>query len=259
MKLEKKNLIVERPYKSVYKTEEGVVKIFVTDHPKSAVFNEALNTVKVEETGLDIPKLKEVTQINGEWALVIENREGKTLEEMMKIDRANLEKYMSDFVDLQLKVQSKTAETLPKLKDKLANKIRNLKVLDATERYELLTRLESMPRHTKLCHGDFNPSNVIVEKNGKMTVIDWAHASQGNASADAAMTYLLFALKDQKVFHIFFQILPIRFHHVLKCLTCFVLDRNCPLSINLSYFFYLRNVQTCLFYSCSIQSLIKYI
>ena len=95
----------------------------------------------------------------------------------MKIDRANLEKYMSDFVDLQLKVQSKTAETLPKLKDKLANKIRNLKVLDATERYELLTRLESMPRHTKLCHGDFNPSNVIVEKNGKMTVIDWAHAS----------------------------------------------------------------------------------
>ena len=162
MKLEKKNLIVERPYKSVYKTEEGIVKIFATDHPKSAVFNEALNTVKVEETGLDIPKLKEVTQINGEW------------------------------------VQSKTATTLPKLKDKLADEIRSLKDLDATERYELLTRLEGMPKHTKLCHGDFNPSNVIVEKNGKMTVIDWAHASQGNASADAAMTYLLFALHDQE-------------------------------------------------------------
>ena len=206
MKLEKKNLIVERPYKSVYKTEEGIVKIFATDHPKSAVFNEALNTVKVEETGLDIPKLKEVTQINGEWALIIENREGKTLEEMMKVDRANLEKYMSDFVDLQLKVQSKAATTLPKLKDKLADEIRNLKDLDATERYELLTRLEGMPKHTKLCHGDFNPSNVIVEKNGKMTVIDWAHASQGNASADAAMTYLLFALKDQKVADLYLKL-----------------------------------------------------
>ena len=64
-------------------------------------------------------------------------------------------------------------------------------------RYELLTRLESMPKHNKVCHGDFNPSNVIVGKNGKMTVVDWAHATQGNASADAAMTYLLFALKDQ--------------------------------------------------------------
>ena len=195
MKLEKKNLIVERPYKSVYKTEEGIVKIFATDHPKSAVFNEALNTVKVEETGLDIPKLKEVTQINGEWALLIENREGKTLEEMMKVDRANLEKYMSDFVDLQLKVQSKTATTLPKLKDKLADEIRSLKDLDATTRYELLTRLESMPKHNKVCHGDFNPSNVILrEGDGEPFILDWSHATQGNAAADAANTYLMFLL-----------------------------------------------------------------
>ncbi len=87
---------------------------------------------------------------------------------------------------------------LNKLKDKLARQINELKDLDATARYELLTRLESMPKHDKVCHGDFNPSNVIVGKTGKMTVIDWAHATQGNASADAAMTYLLFALKDQK-------------------------------------------------------------
>ena len=64
------------------------------------------------------------------------------------------------------------------------------------QEYELLTRLESMPKHDKVCHGHFNPSNVIVGKTGKMTVIDWAHATQGNASADAAMTYLLFALKE---------------------------------------------------------------
>ena len=56
-----------------------------------------------------------------------------------------------------------------------------------------------MPRHTKLCHGDFNPTNIIVDKKGNWAVIDWAHAAQGNASADAAMTYLLFALEDQKL------------------------------------------------------------
>ena len=70
-------------------------------------------------------------------------------------------------------------------------------MIDATTRYELLTRLEGMPKHKKLCHGDYNPSNVIVAEDGTFKVIDWAHASQGNASADAAMTYLLFALKDQ--------------------------------------------------------------
>ena len=80
----------------------------------------------------------------------------------------------------------------------MSAQINGLKELDATTRYELLTRLESMPKHDKVCHGDFNPSNVIYGKNGKMTIVDWAHATQGNASADAAMTYLLFALKDQE-------------------------------------------------------------
>ena len=117
---------------------------------------------------------------------------------MMKSDRSNIDKYMSDFVDLQIKVHSQRSPLLKGMKDKITRQINSLKILDATTRYELLTRLESMPKHNKVCHGDFNPSNVIVGKNGKMTVVDWAHATQGNASADAAMTYLLFALKDQE-------------------------------------------------------------
>ena len=107
MKLEEKNLIVKRSYKEVYKCEEGIVKVFAKEHPKSDVLNEALNTARVEEAGLDIPSVKEVTQIDGKWALVIEYKDGKTMEEMMKVDPTNLEKYMNDFVDLQLSVTSK--------------------------------------------------------------------------------------------------------------------------------------------------------
>ena len=206
MKLEEKNLIVKRAYKSVYKCDDCIVKVFNEGHPKSDVFNEALNTARVEETGLDIPKVKEVTQIDGKWAIAIEYKAGKTLEDMMESDMKNLEKYMEDFVDLQLQVQSKKSPLLKGMKDKLARQINGLKDLDATTRYELLTRLESMPKHNKVCHGDFNPSNVIVGKNGKMTVVDWAHATQGNASADAAMTYLLFALKDQKVADLYLKL-----------------------------------------------------
>ena len=56
MKLENKKLIVKRSYKEVYKCDEGIVKIFEKDHPKADVFNEALNTARVEATGLEIPK-----------------------------------------------------------------------------------------------------------------------------------------------------------------------------------------------------------
>ena len=206
MKLEEKNIIVKRPYKTVYRCDDSIVKVFVETHPKSDVFNEALITARIEETGLDIPKVKEVVQIDGKWAISIEYKDGKTLEEMMNSDKKNMEKYMEDFVDLQLEVHSKTSPLLKGMKDKMSRQINGLKELDATMRYELLTRLESMPKHNKVCHGDFNPSNVIVGKNGKVTVVDWAHATQGNASADAAMTYLLFALKDQDTAELYLKL-----------------------------------------------------
>ena len=46
MKLEEKNLIVKRAYKSVYKCDDCIVKVFNEGHPKSDVFNEALNTAR---------------------------------------------------------------------------------------------------------------------------------------------------------------------------------------------------------------------
>ena len=79
-----------------FTNDDCIVKVFNEGHPKSDVFNEALNTARVEETGLDIPKVKEVTQIDGKWAIAIEYKAGKTLEDMMESDRKNLEKYMEE-------------------------------------------------------------------------------------------------------------------------------------------------------------------
>ena len=42
--------------------------------------------------------------------------------------------------------------------------------------------------------GDLNPSNIIITEVGVPYILDWSHATQGNASADVARTYLLFWL-----------------------------------------------------------------
>lgn len=198
MKLEQKSIIVKRAHKEVIRTEEGIVKLFDQSYAKSDILNEALNQARVEETGIKVAKLKGVSEVEGKWALIIEEKKGVTLAEKMAGDATKIEQYMNEFVDLQLSIQAKKAPKLNRLTDKLANQINHCKDLDETQRYELLTRLDSMPKHDKVCHGDFRPSNIIVAEDGNMTVIDWAHVTQGNASADAAMTYLLFALKDQK-------------------------------------------------------------
>lgn len=191
MKLE--NVIAARTSKTVYRDGDIAIKVFDEDYSKADILNEALNQARVEETGISIPKLLEVTKIDGKWAIVTEYKSGKTLETLMKENPDKYDEYLEKFVDLQIAVQTKRAPQLPKLKDKMNRKISETG-LDATVRYELHTRLESMPKHDKVCHGDFNPSNIIVGEDGTFWILDWAHATQGNASADVARTYLLFWL-----------------------------------------------------------------
>lgn len=186
-------VIAVRSTKTVYRDGDQCIKIFNEGYSKADVLNEALNQARVEETGLSIPKIIEVTTVNGKWAIVSEYIKGKTLAQLMEEEPEKKMEYMELFVDLQLTVQSKTCPLLNKLKDKMNRKISQT-VLDATTRYDLHTRLEGMPKHTKLCHGDFNPSNIIISEDGTPYVLDWSHATQGNASADVARTYLLFCL-----------------------------------------------------------------
>lgn len=192
MKLDR--IIAVRNNKTVYRDGNLCMKVFDASYSKADILNEALNQARVEETGLAIPKIREVTVIDGKWTIVTDYIKGKTLAQLMQENPDKKDAYLEMFVNLQLQMQSKNCPLLTKLKDKMIRKIGQTD-FDATTRYDLHTRLDAMPKHTKLCHGDFNPSNVIIsDEDGTPYILDWAHATQGNASADAARTYLLFWL-----------------------------------------------------------------
>jgi len=186
-------VIAVRNKKTIYRDGDKCIKVFHEDYSKADILNEALNQARVEETGLNIPRVLAVTMVDGKWAIVSEFIKGKTLAQLMQENEDDKEKYLAMLVDLQLEVHSKTCPMLGKLKDKMNRKISQTS-LDATTRYDLHTRLESMPKHNKVCHGDFNPSNIIITDDGTAYILDWSHATQGNASADVARTYLLFWL-----------------------------------------------------------------
>ena len=173
-----KTELVRRGNKVVYDLGDKIVKVFNETKPVSDVFNEALNLARINECGIRSPKALEVSQLenaNG-WALVTEM-----------------------FVDLQIEIHGYTSPLLNRQRDKFARMIDSLDQLNATTRYNLQERLDGMTKEFKVCHGDFNPSNVIVGDDGQLYVCDWAHATQGSPAADVATTYLLFALssKDQ--------------------------------------------------------------
>ncbi len=191
MKLDR--IIAVRNNKTIYRDGELCMKVFDENYSKSDILNEALNQARVEETGLHIPTIREITVLDGKWTIVSDFIKGKTLTQLMEENPDKKDEYLELFVDLQLEMHSQKCPLLNKLKDKMKRKI-SLTGFDATTRYELNARLDAMPNHTKLCHGDFNPSNIIISEDGTPYILDWSHATQGNASADVARTYLLFCL-----------------------------------------------------------------
>jgi tRNA A-37 threonylcarbamoyl transferase component Bud32 len=159
MKLDK--VIAKRTNKTVYRDGNLAIKVFSNDYSKADILNEACNQARVEDCGLNIPRIREVCKIDGKWAIATEFVEGETLAALMEKNPKKMDEYLDTFVRLQMEIHSKRVHNLNKLKDKMNRKISETD-LDATTRYELHTRLDGLPVHNKVCHGDYNQSNIIV-------------------------------------------------------------------------------------------------
>jgi len=192
------NVIAKRHNKTIYRDGDRCIKLFDKHFSKADVLNEALNQARVEELEeLNVPKVLEVTMVDGSWVIISEYIEGKTLTEIIKEDPDNLHNHIDFMIDLQIKIHSQRCALLTMLKDKMIRKI-SLTDFDQAIKYELQTHLDGAPRHIKVCHGDFRPSNIIITPKGEPYIIDWSHVTQGNASADAARTYLIYLLNNQE-------------------------------------------------------------
>ena len=198
-----KKYLAKSKLKSVYVENGKATKVFAKTYNKSDVLYEALNTSRVEDAGVNIPKLLEVAVTDGKWSITSEYVEGPTLTQL-------IEKYpdkADDYIKKMVEDDAKTVDGFYEeegddlvLKDKMNRQINSIEELDNSVKYELLTRLNSMKNHTKLCHGDYCPDNIIVTADAKgnikeITAVDWVHATQGNASADIANTFLLLKLQ----------------------------------------------------------------
>ena len=186
------NLLAERPGKIITREGNIVLKAFEKAKAKADVLNEALNQSRVEQAGLPVPSLKEVRVLkDGRWAIAMDYVEGQTLEDLMTSDKKNFAKYMKQFIDIHVSVMSNHVALLNPLREKLERQL-GMSELPEEQRYNLHMQLSSKEKKTNVCHGDFNPSNVILLPGGGYKIIDWAHARRGNPLADVARTYLYF-------------------------------------------------------------------
>ena len=216
------DVMAERNNKTVYFDNGRTIKLFKDHYSKAQILNEALIHARVEEdTDLTIPKLQEVTKINDRWAIVLDHIYGKNLQNLMDENPEKIDEYLELFINIQKEVLSKKVPMLGRIKEKFRRKLTSTDLIDNGTKYELLQRLEGMQNKFCLCHGDFNPSNIIIDDKGDWHVIDWAHATQGNEEADAARTYLLFCMDGKndigaKYLNLFSEKLNVNKNEILR-------------------------------------------
>lgn len=188
MKLDR--VIAVRNSKTVYRDGDRCIKVFGAVYSKADVLSEALNQARLEETGLPIPGVLEVTTMDHKWAIVTRFIRGNTLSQMMQQQPDKLDEYLQLFVGLQRQVHSTNCPALISMRRKFKT------LLSSSTRQSSL--FSSLPEGNCVCHGDFDPSNIILAIDGTAYILDWSKASAGHAPVDAAQTYLQFLLRREE-------------------------------------------------------------
>ncbi|TQR19428.1 aminoglycoside phosphotransferase family protein [Psychrobacillus vulpis] len=176
----------------IYLWEDRIIKIFNDYLPVSESLYEANKQKFAYSCGLSVPKILDVTEIDGKQAIIMEYINGRTIGDILSENMQQAEYYMGISIDVQQKIHLVVADPLEPMTEKLKRQIEVAPQLDERHKSSLLKKLESMVFEKRLCHGDFHLYNLIMSNN-EVTIIDWVDSSAGDIRADVYRTYLLYS------------------------------------------------------------------
>lgn len=176
---------------NIYLVDNQIHKIFHDRFTKAEAVFEADKQQVAFESGLSVPRVIEVTTIDGKAAIIMEYMKGRTLGELLLEDIENAEYYLNIAVDIHLHIHTIETTSIENMNERLERKIKAAPNLQQAHKSRLIEHIKQMPQKTRLCHGDFHPFNIIVGVGGE-SIIDWVDASCGDPYADVFRTYLLY-------------------------------------------------------------------
>lgn len=182
----------------IYLYENRIVKIYNDYFTDTESSYEANKQKYAYSCGLSVPKILDVTKIDGKQAIIMEYIKGRTIGDILSENMDQAEYYMNISVDIQKKIHMIAADSLEPMSEKLSRQIESADNLDKRHKSALIQKLDSMTFEKRLCHGDFHLFNLIISDN-KVTIIDWVDASAGDIRSDVYRTYLLYSQVSMEI------------------------------------------------------------
>jgi Ser/Thr protein kinase RdoA (MazF antagonist) len=168
-----------------------VLKLFNEGISRGAADFEATLTRTVHATGLPVPAVGEVIEVDGRYGLELERVDGISMLDALRQNPETYLGYAHQLAELQAEMHSRAVPELPDQGERLRRKITGTEKLPEEVRAAALKALEGMLEDDKLCHGDFHPGNILLSPHGPV-IIDWIDASRGSPTLDVARSTLLF-------------------------------------------------------------------
>ncbi len=176
----------------IYAWDEGyILKLFYDWFGRESIEYEAKMGRAVHSSGLPVPAVGEIVQVNGRTGLIYERFEGVALWELMPQKPWTIVRYARRMAALHVEMHANPlAMDIPDQRPRLVQKLKGAQALPEALRAKTLAALETMPDGAVICHGDFHPGNVLALPQGEV-VIDWIDATRGNALADLARSSII--------------------------------------------------------------------
>ncbi len=171
---------------------DQVIKIYKAHVDDNVINNERYIGELLNKFILDIPKLLGSTFIKEKQALIYERIQGNVFADPLLHGCYEI-RMAYQYAKMHYEIHKKITTELPSLHEMLRQRILSLQ--DKLEELQeglldsLLRLLDRIPHGQRLCHGDFQPFNIIGDETG-YRVIDWNGACFGNPCLDVAWSYM---------------------------------------------------------------------
>lgn len=145
----------------------------------------------VQSSGLPVPAVGEIIQVNGQNALLYQRVAGRAMWEILSRQPWRVFSFAKRTAELQVQLHATAAPAdLPNQRERIKRKIEHARALPEAMRHIVLAALDSLPDGDSICHGDFHPGNILVTDQGEV-IIDWIDASRGNPLSDLARSSII--------------------------------------------------------------------
>ena len=179
-----------------FKMEDGkVLKLFFEDYPEEFAKKEYKNTKIAYDTGCSDMQVYEIIKKDGRTGILMDYIDGISQNDMPTKNPLYIFKGGKDLARCHKRVHDNKSHELEDVRTMCVDMLSQVEFdnLSKEEKEKATKYIMSLPEDDTIIHLDFHTGNVLVDSQGKCTVIDWMTAARGNRAVEVAMMEFLFS------------------------------------------------------------------